>query len=128
MSRIPSHLRGIKIKELREMHKRGMGREKQLLTDVLETRLLSSTTRPTLKRKPSADEASDSDGHTGLLSMDALTIAKRVFSNKSEPERSVSPVKKGVGVLARVKGKLQNARGVRPVTRGTSVSSKRGKR
>jgi hypothetical protein len=59
---------------------------------------------------------------------DVLTIAKRVFSNKSELERSVSPVKKGVGVLPRGKGKLQSGRGVRSVTRGASVSSKRGKR
>lgn len=48
MSRVPSHLRGIKIKELREMQKRG--REKQLCTDVLGTRLLASVGRPTLKR------------------------------------------------------------------------------
>jgi len=50
MMRIPSHLKGIKIKELREMHKRGMSREKQLVTDVLGTRLLASASRPTLKR------------------------------------------------------------------------------
>lgn len=50
MSRVPSHLRGIKIKELREMQKRGITREKQLLTDVLGTRLLASTNRPMLKR------------------------------------------------------------------------------
>ena len=50
MSRVPSHLRGIKIKELREMQKRGLAREKQLLTDVLGTRLLASANRPTLKR------------------------------------------------------------------------------
>jgi hypothetical protein len=50
MSRVPSHLRGIKIKELREMQKRGITREKQLLTDVLGTRLLASANRPLLKR------------------------------------------------------------------------------
>ena len=50
MSRVPSHLRGIKIKELREMQKRGVAREKQLLVDVLGTRLLASVQRPTLKR------------------------------------------------------------------------------
>jgi Nbl1 / Borealin N terminal len=50
MSRVPSHLRGIKIKELRDMQKGGVGREKQLYTDVLGTRLLASASRPTLKR------------------------------------------------------------------------------
>ena len=50
MSRVPSHLRGVKIKELREMQKRGIVREKQLLADVLGTRLLASGNRPTLKR------------------------------------------------------------------------------
>ena len=50
MSRIPSHLRGIKIKDLREMQKRGMSKEKQLYSDVLGTRLLASATRPALKR------------------------------------------------------------------------------
>jgi Nbl1 / Borealin N terminal len=50
MSRVPSHLRGIKIKELREMQKRGVAREKQLVADVLGTRLLASASRPTLKR------------------------------------------------------------------------------
>jgi hypothetical protein len=50
LSRVPSHLRGIKIKELRDMQKRGVAREKQLFTDVLGTRLLASTSRPTLKR------------------------------------------------------------------------------
>ena len=50
MSRVPSHLRGIKIKELRDMQKRGVVREKQLLADVLGTRLLATSNRPTLKR------------------------------------------------------------------------------
>jgi len=50
MSRVPSHLRGIKIKELREMQKRGETREKQMFTDVMGTRLLASASRPTLKR------------------------------------------------------------------------------
>lgn len=50
MSRVPSHLRGIKIKELRELQKRGVTREKQLLADVMGTRLLGSANRPTLKR------------------------------------------------------------------------------
>jgi len=50
MSRIPSHLRSIKIKELRELQKHGMSREKQIVTEVLGTRLLASANRPTLKR------------------------------------------------------------------------------
>ena len=50
MSRVPSHLRGIKIKELREMQKSGLTREKQLYRDVLGTRLLASVNRPMLKR------------------------------------------------------------------------------
>ena len=79
--RVPSHLRTIKIKELREMQKRGVTQQKQL-ADVLGTRLLASASRPALKRyqpslshvsivagpdcrKPSEDEASDSDSHTG---------------------------------------------------------------
>ena len=76
MSRVPSQLRGIKIKELREMQKSGITREKQLYADVLGTRLLASANRPMLKRythhfdvadachcrKPSKDEVSDSDG------------------------------------------------------------------
>jgi len=50
MSRVPSQLRGIKIKELREMQKSGVTREKQLFADVLGTRLLASVNRPMLKR------------------------------------------------------------------------------
>ena len=50
MSRVPSQLRGIKIKDLREMQKSGVMREKQLYADVLGTRLLASSNRPTLKR------------------------------------------------------------------------------
>jgi hypothetical protein len=50
MSRIPLHLRGLKIKELREMQKCGLAREKQLYADVLGTRLLASANRPKLKR------------------------------------------------------------------------------
>lgn len=80
MSRIPSHLRNIKIKELRELQKRGISRDKQLVTDVLGTRLLASVNRPMLKRyascihrtdcrKPSVDEVSDSDGHTGNVAL-----------------------------------------------------------
>lgn len=83
MSRVPSHLRNIKIKELREMQKRGVAPQKQL-ADVLGTRLLASVSRPLLKRystpqsryyhgeqttdcrKPSEDEVSDSDSHTGI--------------------------------------------------------------
>ncbi len=81
MARVPGHLRKIKIKELREMQKRGAAPQKQL-ADVLGTRLLASVNRPTLKRyppsnpqilcrfwadcrKPSEDEASDSDAHPG---------------------------------------------------------------
>jgi hypothetical protein len=81
MSRVPSQLRGIKIKELREMQKSGMTREKQLYSDVLGTRLLASANRPMLKRyarhfdvadaclgrKPSKDEVSDSDGISCVL-------------------------------------------------------------
>jgi hypothetical protein len=76
MSRIPSHLRSIKIKELRELQKHGISREKQVVTEVLGTRLLASVSRPNLKRciclilslfrKPSDDEVSDSDGHAGI--------------------------------------------------------------
>lgn len=50
MSRVPSHLRGVKIRELREMQKRGQSKEKQLYTEVMGTRLLASAKRPTLKR------------------------------------------------------------------------------
>ena len=50
MSRIPLHFRSIKIKELREMQKRGLPREKQLYADVLGTKLLASANRPKLKR------------------------------------------------------------------------------
>jgi hypothetical protein len=63
------------------MQKRGVTQQKQL-ADVLGTRLLASASRPALKRyqpslsrlsivaesdcrKPSEDEASDSDSHTG---------------------------------------------------------------
>src|SRR5271170_3987248 len=81
MSRVPLQLRGIKIKELREMQKSGMIREKQLYADVLGTRLLASANRPMLKRyarhfdvadachcrKPSKDEVSDSDGISCVL-------------------------------------------------------------
>src|SRR5438270_11908167 len=49
MARVPGHLRKIKIKELREMQKRGAAPQKQL-SDVLGTRLLASVNRPTLKR------------------------------------------------------------------------------
>ena len=52
MSRVPSHLRGIKIRELREMQKRGQSKEKQLYAEVVGTKLLSSVNRPTLKRYP----------------------------------------------------------------------------
>lgn len=80
MSRVPSQLRGIKIKELREMQKTGTTRGKQVYADVLGTRLLASANRPMLKRyvrqldvahwcyrKPSQDEVSDSDGHSGTF-------------------------------------------------------------
>src|SRR5437762_8031919 len=110
MSRVPSHLRGIKIKELREMQKRGVAREKQLFTDVMGTRLLASASRPTLKRyfdslltsvtirKPSEDEPSDSEGPVGMDSLRVENtdfVGKRVFSNHSETDRS--PLKNGGG-------------------------------
>jgi len=139
MSRIPSHLRNIKIKELRELQKRGMSREKQLVTDVLGTRLLASVHRPTLKRyalylrasnsrKPSQDEASDVDGHTGTWrSDDSLMIDKRVFSGSSDTNRS--PTKTAPGLLPRVKGRtLQSNRTGQNITRGASGNSKRGKK
>jgi hypothetical protein len=50
LSRVPTYLRGIKIKELRQMQRNGVAHEKQVYTDVLGTRLLSSSTRPALKR------------------------------------------------------------------------------
>jgi hypothetical protein len=50
MGRVPSHLRGIKIRELRDMQKRGPLKEKQLYTEVMGTRLLASSHRPALKR------------------------------------------------------------------------------
>lgn len=49
MARVPGPLRKIKIKELRDMQKRGAAPQKQL-ADVLGTRLLASVSRPTLKR------------------------------------------------------------------------------
>ena len=42
MSRVPVHLRGIKIKELREMQRRGTAGGEELATEVLGTRLLAS--------------------------------------------------------------------------------------
>jgi Nbl1 / Borealin N terminal len=50
IGRIPSHFRTIKIRELRELQKRGISREKQLVMDVFGTRLLASAQRPSLKR------------------------------------------------------------------------------
>lgn len=46
MSRVPMHLRGIKIKELREMQRRGTTEGEQLATEVLGTRLLASKAVP----------------------------------------------------------------------------------
>jgi len=48
MSRVPVHLRGIKIKELREMQRQGTIGGKQVATEVLGTRLLASKAVPTL--------------------------------------------------------------------------------
>ena len=59
MSRVPLHLRTIKIKELREMQKRGVAPQKQL-ADVLGTRLLASVSRPMLKRYTPSDPDSKS--------------------------------------------------------------------
>jgi hypothetical protein len=42
MSRVPVHFRGIKIKELREMQRRGTAGGQEVAAEVLGTRLLAT--------------------------------------------------------------------------------------
>jgi hypothetical protein len=42
MSRVPVHFRGIKIKELREMQRRGTAGGQEVVAEVLGTRLLAT--------------------------------------------------------------------------------------
>jgi hypothetical protein len=64
MSRVPVHLRGIKIKELREMQRRGTAGGQEVVTEILGTRLLASKAVLPLQfltmlmiRKPAEDES-----------------------------------------------------------------------
>ena len=56
-----------------------------------------------------------------------IVVDKRVFSQNSQSGRS--PLKAGTAVLPRVKGRQPGAgRGGRSITRGGSVSGRRGKK